>query len=73
MAGEARAFKVLFPQKHISIILISILQAGETLRKKSPNELENRLTRRLCIKLNQIQIFRDGPLKHSSATRNTVI
>jgi hypothetical protein len=62
MAGEVRAFRVLFPKRHIPIILISILQAGKTLRKKSPNELENRLTRRLCIKLNQIQIFRDGPL-----------
>ena len=62
MAGEARAFEVLFPKRHIPIILISILQAGNTLRKKSPTEIENRLTRRLCIKLNQIKIFRDGPL-----------
>ena len=62
MAGETRAFGVLFPKKHIPIILISILQAGKTLRKKSSNEIENRLTRRLCIKLNQIHIFRDGPL-----------
>ncbi len=62
MAGEVREFRVLFPQRHIPIILISILQAGKTLRKKSPNEIENRLTRRFCIKLNQIQIFRDGPL-----------
>lgn len=62
MAGEARVFGVLFPKRHIPIILISILQAGKTLRKKSTNEIENRLTRRLCIKLNQIQIFRDGPL-----------
>ena len=62
MAGEPRAFEVLFPQRHIPIILISIFQAGKTLRKKSPTEIENRLTRRLCIKLNQIQIFRDGPL-----------
>jgi len=62
MAGEARAFRGLFPKRHIPTILISILQAGETLRKKSPNEIENRLTRRLCVKLNQVQIFRDGPL-----------
>ena len=62
MACEVREFRVLFPQRHIPIILISILQAGKTLRKKSPNEIENRLTRRFCIKLNQIQIFRDGPL-----------
>ena len=62
MTGEVRAFRALFPKRHIPIILISILQAGKTLRKKSPNEIENRLTRRLCIKLNQIQIFRDGPL-----------
>ena len=62
MAGEVKAFRVLFPQRHVQIILISIFQAGKTLRKKSPTEIENRLTRRLCIKLNQIQIFRDGPL-----------
>ena len=62
MAGEVKAFRVLFPKRHIPIILISILQAGKTLRKKSPNEIENRLTRRLCKKLNQIRIFRDGPL-----------
>ena len=62
MAGEVRPFRVLFPQRHVQIILISIFQAGKTLRKKSPTEIENRLTRRLCIKLNQLQIFRDGPL-----------
>ena len=62
MAGEAKSFRVLFPKRHIPIILISILQAGKTLRKKSPTEIENRLTRRLCKNLNQIQIFRDGPL-----------
>jgi hypothetical protein len=62
MVGEVRAFRVLFPKRHIPIILISILLAGKTFRKKSQNEIENRLTRRLCIKLNQIPIFRDGPL-----------
>jgi len=62
MAGEVKAFRVLFPQRHIPIILISILQAGKTLRKKSPTEIENRLIRRFCKKLNRIQIFRDGPL-----------
>jgi hypothetical protein len=34
MAGEVRPFRVLFPQRHIPIILISILQAGKNLRKK---------------------------------------
>ncbi len=62
MAGDVTAFRTLFPKKHIPIILISIFQAGKTLRKKSPTEIENRLTRRLCVKLNQLPIFRDGPL-----------
>ncbi|MBI9082185.1 MAG: hypothetical protein JEZ11_01225 [Desulfobacterales bacterium] len=62
MGGEVRAFIPLFPQRHIPIILAAILQAGETLQKKIPNEHENRLTRRLCRMLNQMIIFRDGPL-----------
>ena len=62
MGSETSEFRALFPKGHIPIILVNIFQAGETLRKKTPNEIENRLTRRLCIKLNQLPIFRDGPL-----------
>jgi len=62
MSHTAETFNVLFPQRHIPKILIGISQAAKTLRIKAPNEIENRLTRRLCIKLNQIHCFRDGPL-----------
>ncbi|MBA4368851.1 MAG: hypothetical protein C0403_14585 [Desulfobacterium sp.] len=62
MGSEAREYRVLFPKGYIPVILVSIFQAGETLRKKTLNEIENRLTRRLCIKMNQLPIFRDGPL-----------
>ena len=62
MAGEARAFRVLFPKRHIPIILISILQAGENLRKKTANDLEDWISRRLYWRLIRIYPFRDGPL-----------
>jgi hypothetical protein len=62
MAGEVRAFRVLFPKKHIPIILISILQAGENLRKKTGNDLEDWISRRLYWRLIRIYPFRDGPL-----------
>ena len=62
MGWKTREFRDLFPKGHIPIILGSIIQAGETLRRKTPNEIENRLTRCLCIKLNQLLVFRDGPL-----------
>jgi hypothetical protein len=62
MAGEARAFRVLFPKRHIPIILISILQAGKNLRKKTANDLEDWISRRLYWRLIRIYPFRDGPL-----------
>ncbi|MBU0993628.1 MAG: hypothetical protein KJ737_14120 [Proteobacteria bacterium] len=62
MDNEEKKFGNLFPTGHIPIILTNIVQAGKTLRKKTPNEIENRLTRRLCKKLNQLPPFRDGPL-----------
>jgi len=62
MAGEARAFRVLFPQRHIPIILISILQAGENLRKKTASDLEDWISRRIYWRLIRIYPFRDGPL-----------
>ena len=62
MAGEARAFEVLFPKRHIPMILISILQAGENLRKKTANDLEDWISRRLYWRLIRIYLFRDGPL-----------
>jgi hypothetical protein len=62
MAGGVKAFRVLFPQRHIPIILISILQAGENLRKKTTNDLEDWISRRLYWRLIRIYPFRDGPL-----------
>jgi hypothetical protein len=62
MAGEVRPFRVLFPKRHIPIILISILQAGENLRKKTANDLEDWISRRLYWRLIRIYPFRDGPL-----------
>jgi len=62
MGRVDRAFRQLFPQKHIPVILSSILQAGATLQKISDAEFENMLTIRLCRQLVKIAVFRDGPL-----------
>ena len=62
MAGEVRPFRVLFPQKHVPIILISIFKADKTLRKKTANDLEDWISRRLYWRLIRIYPFRDGPL-----------
>lgn len=62
MGTDARAYKKLFPQKHISSILLSVLEAGGSLKKESENDMEDWLTRRLCRRLKQITSFRDGPL-----------
>ena len=62
MGGIPKGFRALFPKGHVPTILDSLYKAGETLQKKSPTEIENRLTRRLCIRMNQLPIFRDGPL-----------
>jgi hypothetical protein len=51
MGNEARAFRQLFPQRHIPVVLSSVLQAGGTLRKKSDTEFEDRITIRLCKEL----------------------
>ncbi len=60
--GEARAYKQLFPTKHIPIVLFSILQVGSTIRKKTENDREDWITRRLHRELIRIPEFRDGPL-----------
>jgi hypothetical protein len=62
MGKEARAFIRLFPQKHIPAVLSSILQAGESLTKKTANDLEDWLSRRLYRRLIRNYTFRDGPL-----------
>ena len=62
MSRVDRPFRQLFPQRHIPVILSSILQAGVTVRKKTDSEFENRITIRICKKLVKIPVFRDGPL-----------
>jgi len=62
MGSDARAFRKIFPQKHIPPILSSALQAGETLYKKTANDREDWITRRLYFRLIRIPAFRDGPL-----------
>jgi len=58
----SNAFISLFPKKDIQIILLAIVQAGETLQKKTASEKENPITIRLHTKLIRDYPFRDGPL-----------
>lgn len=53
----------LFPQKHIPVILILILQAGESLRKQTETDREDWLTTRLHRQLIRLPLFRNGPLQ----------
>jgi len=62
MENEAKEFRKLFPKGQIPIVLLSILQAGKTLRKKTERDREDWITRRLYIRLICIPVFRDGPL-----------
>lgn len=62
MIGDSESFKRLFPHQHIPIILSSICQAGKSVSKKSEQDREDWITRRLCIQLIRIPVFRDGPL-----------
>ena len=59
---EAEAYVRLFPTKHIPVILLAILQAAGTLRKKTDRDKEDRITRRLHARLIRVPKFRDGPL-----------
>ncbi len=62
MGKNADEYRKLFPQQKIPLILDHLLEAGETLRIKTPYDFEDRLTTRLCYKLVRFPIFRDGPL-----------
>lgn len=55
-------FRQLFPQNHIPTVLDSLLEAGVTLRKKTANDHENWISRRLYRRVIRIFPFRDGPL-----------
>ena len=62
MGTDIKAYKKLFPQKHISTILSSLHQEGAIIRKKTNTDREDWITRRLHHKLVRIPIYRDGPL-----------
>lgn len=62
MGSDAAEFRHLFPKDKIPIILSAIIQVGRDLRKKSDQDKENWLTRRLAARLNRLPEFRDGPL-----------
>ena len=53
----------LFPQQHIPVILLLILQVGKKLLKQTPNDREDWLTTRLYRQLIHVPSFRDGPLQ----------
>lgn len=57
------AYKRLFPQKRIPVILRLILKAGNKLRKQSETDREDWLTTRLYRHLIREPSFRDGPLQ----------
>jgi len=58
----AGKFRRLFPREHIPAVLDSLLAAGVTLRKKTANDHENWISRRLYGRVIRIFPFRDGPL-----------
>ncbi len=62
MSGDAGAFKRLFPQNQIPSVLSALLKVGSTLRKKTDNDHEDWITRRLHAQLIMAFPFRDGPL-----------
>lgn len=53
----------LFPQQHIPVILLLILQAGKNIRKQTATDREDWLTTRLYRQLIREPSFRDGPLQ----------
>jgi len=58
---NARACVALFPEDQIPVILDTVLDCASTLRKKSPNELENHLSTRLVKRLQVDLRMRGGP------------
>lgn len=62
MSGDAGYFKDLFPKTQIPSILSALLQAGSTIKKKTENDHEDWITRRIYAKVITAYPFRDGPL-----------
>ena len=53
----------LFPQHHIPVILLLIIQVGKNIRKQTATDREDWLTTRLYRQLISEASFRDGPLQ----------
>ncbi len=68
MSGNAEGFRRLFPKSRIPVILSSIIQASETLRKKTELDRENWITTRLHSRLIRAYPFRNGPFFISPQT-----
>jgi len=63
MSGSRfEVYKRLFPGELISSILLSIVQEGSAVRKRTDQEREDSITIRLHKRLIRIPVFRDGPL-----------
>ncbi len=62
MSGDAGYFKKLFPQKYIPVILSSVLDIGSTVHRETDYEREDRISTKICGRLQWIPPFRDGPL-----------
>lgn len=59
---ETGAYRQLFPQNQIPIILSSVFEASITLRKKKFDDREDWITRRLYSRLVRIPVYRDSAL-----------
>lgn len=53
----------LFPQQHIPVILLLLLQVGKNIHKQTATDREDWLTTRLYRQLIRVPSFRDGPLQ----------
>ena len=56
-------YKQLFPQQHIPVILLLILQVGKNICKNTSTDLEDWITTKLHRRLIHEPSFRDGPLR----------
>jgi hypothetical protein len=58
----ADKFRQLFPQEHIAVILLFVLQVGEKLHKQTATDREDWLTTKLYRRIINTRPFRNGPL-----------
>ncbi len=62
MTGDPEYFKKLFPEKHVPLILSSVLDVGSTVHRETDYDREDRISTKICGRLQWIPPFRDGPL-----------